>query len=449
MNYSLKEIAEMIGVAPPGSGAPIAVSGVSTDTRMLRAGEIFFALKGEHHDGDRFVQGAFDMGAAAAVTHRVHDAGPCLVAPDPLAALQRFAAAHRARCDARVIAITGSCGKTTSKDMAAAVLGEAPGVIKTQGNLNNEIGCPLSLLKITPETRFAVIEMGANHMGEIERMCHVARPDESAVTLVAPSHLEGFGSIENVARAKGEIMEALPPSGCFYVNMDDPWCRAMADGYSGEKIRYGHQGDVMLESLAFDEQGEMLLTIAPVGRLRLPLRVRAHAANVLLAIAIGLRHGITEFEEPLRKACANAARFKTMRLGDIILLDDSYNANPASMSAALDALADQTGGARIAVLGSMFELGVAAPGLHHELGASVARRGLNRLVAMGPNAADMAAGAREAGLEAVDTPQCHEEAARLIASLAKPGDLALVKGSRGMRMETIIEMLREILMAEP
>jgi UDP-N-acetylmuramyl pentapeptide synthase len=131
------------------------------------------------------------------------------------------------------------------------------------------------------------------------------------------------------------------------------------------------------------------------------------------------------------------------------LLDDSYNANPASMSAALDALADQTGGARIAVLGSMFELGVAAPGLHHELGASVARRGLNRLVAMGPNAADMAAGAREAGLEAVDTPQCHEEAARLIASLAKPGDLALVKGSRGMRMETIIEMLREILMAEP
>ncbi len=138
-----------------------------------------------------------------------------------------------------------------------------------------------------------------------------------------------------------------------------------------------------------------------------------------------------------------------MCLGGIIILDDSYNANPASMSAALDALADQTGGARIAVLGSMFELGVAAPGLHHELGASAARRGLDRLVAMGPNAADMASGAREAGLDAVDTPQCHEEAARLIASSATPGDLVLVKGSRGMRMETIIEMLREILTAKP
>lgn len=444
LNYKLGEVAAMSGAGLATHDAETIISGVSTDTRTLQAGDIFFALRGERHDGDRFVKGAFAMGAAAAVTHTSHEDGPCLVVTDPLEALQRFAAMHRLRCEALVIAITGSCGKTTSKDMIAALLGEPPAVVKTPGNLNNEIGCPLSLLAIEGETRYAVIEMGANHSGEIARMCRMAQPRESAVTMVAPAHLEGFGSIENIARAKGEIMEALPPDGCFYINMDDPFCRAIGERFGGDKVRFGSQGDVVLEGLTFAENGEMVLTIAPIGRLRLPLRVRAHATNVLLAVAVGLRHGVSDFEGALRNACANMTRFRTLLMDGVTILDDTYNANPASMAAAFDTLKEQAGGKKIAVLGSMFELGDAAPQLHRETGALAVQMGVRRLIALGPNAADMAAGARDAGLDAVDTPETHEEAAALLYTTMQPDGIVLIKGSRGMRMENIIEMLREM-----
>ncbi|MCK5863316.1 MAG: UDP-N-acetylmuramoyl-tripeptide--D-alanyl-D-alanine ligase [Candidatus Hydrogenedentes bacterium] len=446
LEYRIEEAASMMSAAVPVPGSESIITSISTDTRTIKRGALFFALSGANYDGDAFVEEAFSRGAVAAVTHKNHDMGTCIVVEEPLRALQELAAEHRARSNAQVIAITGSCGKTTSKDMIAALLGAQYSVVKTKGNLNNDIGCPLSLLRIMADTEFAVIEMGANHQKEIAHLCEIAKPDESAVTLVAAAHLEGFGSIEDIARAKSEIVTGLSPTGCFYVNMDDPRCRVMAELHPGEKVRFGKEGDVRLESIILTDEEEMTLNISPIGRLQLPLKVKAHASNVLLAVAVGLRHGITEFEAPLREACANAARFKTLRVGSITILDDTYNANPASMAAAVEALQDQPGtGRRLAILGAMFELGDAAAQLHYDLGALAAHSGLSGLIARGPNAEDMIEGAHDAGLEEAYVFNSVDAATAMARRMIAPGDIVLVKGSRGMRMEEVVHKLREFV----
>ena len=438
--YTIDRLADVVGAPSPATGAT-AFGRASTDTRHLEPGDVFFALKGERFDGNRFVGEAFARGAAAAVTTEGHDAGPCLVVEDPLEALQQFAAFHRAQYDIPVIAITGSCGKTTAKDLIAAVLGTRYTVAKTPGNLNNDIGCPLSLLEIGGKTDVAVIEMGANHAGEVAALCRLAQPTEAAITMVAPAHLEGFGTVENVASAKAEIVEALGPNGVFYVNADDPWCCDIAQRFSGEQVRFGSSGEVVLEACAFTGPGEMRLDVAPVGELRLPLACRAHAVNVLLAVAVGLRHNVQEFQDPLRKACANSTRFKIVTIGPLVVIDDTYNANPASMAAAFEALAEwPASGARIAALGEMLELGDAAPALHRDVGERAAQLGVTHLFVTGPHARDVAAAAEGVQAEVMDDPQAIAQA---VYRLARPGDMLLVKGSRGMRMEWVIEALRE------
>jgi UDP-N-acetylmuramoyl-tripeptide--D-alanyl-D-alanine ligase len=444
--YALGEMSRAVGATvPQNEAANLTFSGVSTDTRTLLPGDLFYALSGDNFDGNTFVPQAFEKGAVAAVCERVMPGGPCIVVDQPLRRLQDFAAWHRSRCSANVMAITGSSGKTTAKDLTAAVLASKYSVVKTQGNLNNEIGCPLSLLRMDATTRHAVIEMGANHAGEIAALCRIARPDEAAVTIVAPAHLEGFGSIEGVARAKAEIVADLAPGGMFYVNVDNPWCLAMADRHDGPKMYFGTHGDVVLRNCFFDDVGEMVLDIDPVGVLRLPLAVRAHATNVLLAVAVALRHGIEEIHAPLRAACAALSRFKTLTVGPLTVLDDAYNANPASMAAALEALADRrVAGARIAVLGEMLELGAAAGDLHREVGRAAGRFGVNHLFAHGPHGADMAAAAAEAGVPNARALDDHETIAAEVCRVAAPGDVLLVKGSRGMRMETVIEALKRL-----
>jgi UDP-N-acetylmuramoyl-tripeptide--D-alanyl-D-alanine ligase len=443
---TLGELARAIGAPVPHNGAAARTfSAVSTDTRSLRPGDVFFALSGENFDGNTFVPQAFEKGAVAAVCEQPVPGGLCVVAEEPVRRLQDFAAWHRTRCAANVIAITGSSGKTTAKDLVAALLASKYPVVKTQGNLNNDIGCPLSLLLMDENTRHAVIEMGANHAGEIAGLCRIARPDEAAVTIVAPAHLEGFGTIEGIARAKAEIVTGLARGGMFYVNVDNPWCLAMAARHDGPKMYFGAHGDVVLRSCAFDDAGEMVLDIDPVGVLRLPLAVRAHATNVLLAVAVAMRHGIVEIEGPLRAACAALSRFKTLAVGPLTVLDDSYNANPASMTAALEALADRrVDGARMAVLGEMLELGAAARDLHREVGRAAARFGVAHLFAYGPHGADMAAGALEAGVPHAEALDDHGAIALAVRRVAAPGDALLVKGSRGVRMETVIEALKRM-----
>lgn len=442
--YTLNQLAKIIGAAPAGGMKPF--SRVSIDTRTLQPGDVFFALTGERFDGNKFLPDAFEKGACGAVAQKKHPAGPCLVVEDVLAALQRFAAHHRGRFEMPVLALTGSCGKTTSKDMIAALLATRYNVLKTQGNLNNEIGCPLTLLKLAETTAFAVVEMGANHAGEIARLCEIARPTEAAVTIVAPAHLEGFGSVENVAAAKSEIVQALPPDGIFYVNADDAWCMKMARDFAGEKVYFGKKGGVSLEKCEVLHPGRMRLRIDPVGQLDLPLVCPAHAVNVLLAVAVALRHGVTEFDAPLREAARGAARFKILDVGPLTVLDDSYNSNPASLAAALDTLAAWPGinnNPRLAVLGEMLELGNEAARFHREAGERAARAGVTHLFAKGPHACDTIEAARAAGVAHAEVLDDPNDIAGALRRVAKAGGVVLVKGSRGMQMERVIAALRQ------
>ncbi len=438
--YTLDELAAMAGLPVPRSSDSF--SAVSTDTRTIKPGDVFFALSGENFDGNRFIADAFAKGAAAAVTKTVSPAGRCIIADDPLRALQKFSTAHRARFSIPVIAITGSVGKTTSKDFTAAVLATKFRVTKTEGNLNNEIGMPLSLLKLDTETQVAVIEMGANHVGEIAGLCAFARPTESAITTIGEAHLEGFGSIERVAEAKSEIAAGLGPSDIFYVNADDPRCRRIGEKCRARKVYFGREGDVTIRECRFDEAGDMRLRLDPIGELRLPLPARAHATNVALAVAIGLQHGVADFQTALADAARNARRFKVLRVGPLTVLDDSYNANPTSMRAALEALGERAvDGARMAALGDMLELGADAERLHRDIGRKAAECGVRRLFVRGAFARATADGATAAGLGSVEVMDTHEAIAEAIAAVGEAGDCLLVKGSRGMRMEKVIECL--------
>ncbi|NUM56080.1 MAG: UDP-N-acetylmuramoyl-tripeptide--D-alanyl-D-alanine ligase [Candidatus Hydrogenedentes bacterium] len=439
--YTVEELAHAVGSHAAGNATPF--SRVSTDTRTIQPGDVFFALKGEKFDANAFVRDAFSKGACAVVATQPNAAGVCLVVPDTQAALQSFAGFHRARYSPIVFAITGSCGKTTSKDMIAAVLATRLRIVKTQGNLNNEIGCPLSLLQIDGNTQAAIIEMGAAKRGNIAELCAFTKPGESAITLIAPAHLEGFGSIENIADTKGEIAEALPPEGIFYVNTGNEWCARVAERVACRKILYGHRGDVVLKSYHMEDDGEAVLDIEPVGKLRLPLPSREHASNVLLAIAVGLQHGITEFEGPLRAVCADPARFKKLRIGALDVIDDTYNASPASMAAALRGLAERPrGGARIAALGDMLELGPTSDQLHAQIGTLTGTLGLAHVFALGERASAMISAARDAGVPHAEVLPDHAAVARAILDVARPDDVLLVKGSRGMRMERVIEQLK-------
>ena len=454
--YSIRELAGLLGAENPGATASF--HGVSTDTRTIKAGDVFFALQGEHFDGSRFVKDALAKGAVAAVTTTPGPGEACVVVDDPLQALQAFAAHHRKAHAIPLLAITGSCGKTTSKDMIASVLSTRYSVVKTQGNLNNEIGCPLSLLNIGDETELAVMELGANHRGEIVGLCELARPTEAAITMISEAHLEGFGSIEDVASAKGEIATGLPDNGTFYVNANDPRCVRIAEGFTGKTIGFGERdesgssdvlgqpGDVVLRSWRMDSDGEMVLEIDPVGELKLPLYARAHAANVLLAVAVGLRHGVESFQAPLSEACAASTRLRITQVGPFEVIDDTYNANPASIQAALDALRNRPGsGARIAVLGEMKELGDDAEYWHAQVGRMAGEAGVDALFSRGPHARATIDKAKWAGVPHAEVHESHDALAEAIQDRARPGDVVLVKGSRGAAMEHVIERLRSLV----
>jgi UDP-N-acetylmuramoyl-tripeptide--D-alanyl-D-alanine ligase len=442
-SYDLETIARV--VCGTHHGANATVDGVSTDTRTLGPGTLFFALKGEKHDANHFLEQAFANGATAVVTNRADAPTPCIVVGDPLRALQDLARWHRAQFRIPLIAITGSCGKTTTKDYIAALLSTRYRVVKTQGNLNNDIGVPLSLLRIDPETEAAVIEMGANHIGEIASLCRIALPTDSAITMVGAAHIEGFGSVERVAAAKSEIASGLGPHGVFYVNNDDPWCRRVGLQYTGETVGFGRDGAVALLGCEARPGEDMLLDIEPVGRLALPLPSPAHVNNVLLACAVALRHGVTEFQVPLLEACRQSSRFKVLQVGGIEVIDDTYNANPPSMRAALDALALRGGGRKMAVLGDMFELGEMAESGHEEVGAYAGAKAVSHVWALGGHAERVAGAALAGGAGAARALESHEAIAREVLETAVPGDVLLVKGSRGMRMERVIEAMRALL----
>jgi len=426
-------------------------AGLSTDSRQCRAGEIFVALRGEKFDGHRFVEQILATGALAAVVDKnwfesqTHLAGNFIVVDDTLLALQQIGQAVRKRWGKTVIAITGSNGKTTTKEMVASVLAQNKAVLKTTGNLNNHIGVPLTLAELQHSHDVAVIEMGMNHDGEIARLCEIAAPNLGLITNVGRAHSEFFKTLDGVARAKGELFEYLRHrDGIAFLNADDPKLKTVLP--SGTKaISYGlhHAAQVQGKIAGVDENG--CVTLAWKNQ-NIPLAIPGthNASNALAAIAVGEYAGVAP--EKIRVALAGtlplAKRMQIFKRGAVTIINDSYNANPESMTAALEFLAAlpiHGNGRRIAVLGDMLELGEAAPAAHAEIGALVQRLPIHAVFAYGPNMKHLvqALGATKWAEHFEDKTRLSEEVGRSI----RPGDVILLKGSRGMAMEEVVEHL--------
>jgi UDP-N-acetylmuramoyl-tripeptide--D-alanyl-D-alanine ligase len=436
---------------------PAQLAGVSTDTRTLGPGSLFVALKGEKFDAHDYLAEAAAKGAAAAVVSdsRARDPSPIprLAVKNTLAALGAIARHHRRRFALPVVGITGSNGKTTTREMIAAILGQAGPVLKTEGNLNNEVGVPLTLLGLEERHARAVVEMGMNHPGEIARLAAIAEPQVGVVTLAAAAHLEGLGTIDAVADAKAELYQGLPPTGVAVANADDPRMLKRAEASGRRLITFTaapeRRGDVVV--LELTSQGDDgLRFVLGIGNRAVPIHIPGlvgthNAANAAAAAAAAIALGCTDREIARGlaevKPVGRRLRLETLPSG-LRLVDDCYNANPASMAAALRTLTDLRGGGRAsAVLGDMLELGAFEEEAHRALGEAAARAGLHRLAAFGPRSRATAAAARAAGLDAFHTEDL-DALVRWARAEVPPPDLLLVKGSRGMKLERLVEALR-------
>jgi UDP-N-acetylmuramoyl-tripeptide--D-alanyl-D-alanine ligase len=442
------------------------LDGVSTDSRVAAQGALFVALVGETFDGSLFAANAVRGGCAAVLVPSssaarvgadLRSAGvsaAILTAPDTGRAMGKLAQAWRARmADLRVVAITGSAGKTSTKELVAAVLGAAGQTLKTEGNLNNEVGVPLTLLRLEPQHRFAAIECGMNHLGEIARLAAWSDPDVGIVTNVAAVHLEGLGSIEGVAHAKGELFHMLRPAGVAVANADDPRVLAQAilskrklltfgraEGASVRLLEAKHEGDGIRAKMSFLDGTPRDVSLRLIGLHNALNAAAAAAAGVALAIdPETIVRGLGEAQTPGR-------RMRPVPLSEgRLLLDDCYNANPASTAAALDTLAElaRGRGRPIAILGDMLELGPGELDLHREVGRKAAKSGLALLITFGERARALRDAAVDAGFPEADTLSTSDpdEAARAAQTRTAWGDVILVKGSRGMRMERISDAL--------
>jgi len=431
------------------AGPDVEFSVVATDSRNLPAGCLFVALRGERFDGHAFAAKALQAGAAAVMVEASAglDVSPAIVVPDTRQALGQLAAWHRMNLPARVMAITGSNGKTTVKEMLAAILaadaGEAA-VLATRGNFNNEIGMPLTLLGLAPRHRYAVLEMGMNHPGELTYLSRLARPDVALVNNALRAHLEGLGTVEAVARAKGEIYIGLKHDGVALINADDPhaglW-REMADGR--RIVTFGvEQGDVRAdyrltgygaELTVHTPAGDVATTLNVPGLHNVRNAVAAAAAAWVLGIpAAAIAQGLAAFAGVKGRLqvhpCILGAR----------LIDDTYNANPDSVAAAIAVLAAQAG-QRILVLGDMGELGPEAPDLHREIGAAARQAGIDRLLCLGELSL---AAAESFGPGAMHFERIEELLAEIENALG-PETTVLVKGSRFMKMERVVSSFLE------
>jgi len=450
MKLPLGKIADFVAAAADHLPDDLA-QGYSIDSRTVCPGELFFAVKGERLDGHDFVAQAFEKGAIAAVVRkdqrdRLPANRPLLAVDDALIALQNLAMAVRKLWGRPLIGVTGSAGKTTTKEAIAHVLSARWRVLKSEGNFNNHFGLPLMLLKLEPEHDVAVIEMGMSHPGEIRALAKIAQPEIGVVTNVAPVHLEFFDSIAGIARAKYELIEALPPGGTAVLNADDEYVSQFGRDFKGKVVLYGTRAtaDVRAENVrSCGAQGSEFDVVVGSARehAKLPLVGEHNILNALAAIAAGLERGLTLAEAVGALATLTPAdkRGQVLQLGNITVINDCYNSNPKALDAMVDALAAMAAKRRIVVAGEMLELGPAGEELHRLAGQHVAQKKIDVLLGVRGLGQAIADGARQAGVRAefVATP---EQAGEWLAREARDGDMILLKASRGVKLEKALEV---------
>ncbi len=458
MRLSLQEILEatrgrLLRLDQPPPDA--IVTGVSTDTRTLRPGDLFIPLRGPHADGHTFLADAFRRGAVAALTAHEGGAelavGPLIQVPDPLRALGAIAGAHRRRLRATVVGITGSVGKTTTTKMTAAVLTTSFRVVQTREEWNAEVGVPLTLLGLTDAHEVAVIEMAMRGLGQIAELVEIAAPTIGVVTTIGESHLEFLGTLENVARAKGELIAGLPPTGTAVLNRDDPAVAVLGSLHRGRVMTYALDvpADVTAAQLRTTRAGVHFRLVVGdrSAEVALPTWGRHNVRNALAAAAVGVTMGLTleRIADGLARFPLPAKRLEPVLLGEVFLLNDTYNASPASMRAAFDVLAELAPAPRrIAVLGGMRELGPRSVAWHEEIGHVLGQQGVRLLITLGDDARPIADGAAAAGMRpaAMVHVRSREDVVAVLVRELRPDDVVLIKGSRALEMDRIIERLQ-------
>jgi UDP-N-acetylmuramoyl-tripeptide--D-alanyl-D-alanine ligase len=452
IGLSLSEVAELTGGALTGPAGARVTGKVTLDSRAVAPGDLFVAVVGERVDGHDFLGAAAAAGAVAALSTRADDALPTVVVDDPVLALGRLATGVHARLTAgglRTLGITGSSGKTSTKDLLGQVLATAGPTVSPPGSYNNDIGLPLTVLDADEETRFLVLEMGSRGPGHIARLCRIARPQIGVVLNVGSAHLGEFGSPEGTARAKGELVEALPEDGTAVLNADDPRVLGMASRTRARVLTTGRgpDADVRATRGALDEQGRAIFDLQ-VGEETHPVHLQVvgehQVANALSAAGAALAAGMSPADVAAALSAATARsrwRMEVDRRADgVTVVNDAYNANPESMRAALAALTGLPADRRIAVLGAMGELGADAPAEHERLGRDAAAAGIDLIVAVGPDAVGIAEGAaaagRRTGEESVHVPD-RAAARELLSEVLRPGDVVLLKASRAYGLELL------------
>ncbi|HYA24768.1 MAG TPA: UDP-N-acetylmuramoyl-tripeptide--D-alanyl-D-alanine ligase [Terriglobales bacterium] len=454
MKLPLSRIAEFIAASGNFDQNSVAL-GYSIDSRTIQPGQLFFAVKGERLDGHDFVAQALAKNSAAAVVRkdqlaRFAEKKRLMAVDDTLAALQTLGTAVRRLWAKPLIGITGSTGKTTTKEAIAHVLSQRFRVLKSEGNFNNHFGLPLMLLKLEAEHDIAVIEMGMSHAGEIAALAAIAKPEIGVVTNVAPVHLEFFNSVADIARAKYELVQSLPAGGTVILNADDEYVSQFGRDFHGKVVFYGvnQPADVCAEKIEVRGVLGSRFEVVVGGcreRVALPLVGTHNIYNALAAVAVGLERGLTPSEAVGALASLTSAdkRGQVVQVGNITVINDCYNSNPKALDSMVDALAAMPAARRIVVAGEMLELGPKAAELHRQSASHMAERKMDVLLGVRGLAAQMVEAAGGAGMRAefVETP---EQAGEWLARETRDGDVVLLKASRGVRLEKAIEIWKSL-----
>ena len=468
--FTVAELREVISVkvlaGDPSLSAKRRIRGISTDSRSIRRGDLFVALRGDRFDGHQFVQAVLAKGAVGAIVHDGYRWEGKTSRPvgsrqepfvfgvqDPLFAYQQLATHHRSRFAIPVVAVTGSNGKTTTKDMVASVLAQRWRTLKTEGNYNNRIGVPYTLLRLTARYQAAVIEMGVDHRGQTTRLCEIVRPTVGLITNIGPDHLEFFGGMEGSAQAKAELLDMLPADGTAVLNADDPYFDYLAARARCRVVSFGlfERAHVRATDVVSDAREGTTFGLLLPGKSR-PTRVVIkvpgvhNVTNALAAAAVGFSLNLPGLmiAQGLAKFRPAAMRSQVVVHHGVQIINDCYNANPASMKAALQLLGEWTPAReRVAVLGDMLELGREAQQMHREVGRFAAGLPLSRMILCGELGKEIAVGARQGGMshQAILEVADASSAADLLKKSVRRGDVILVKASRGMRMEQIVQSL--------